>query len=187
MLPFECDRKRYCLCYRFLGDSRAGLEILTKNLEHIIDKEYFVSRHQLPAPRVNLGEKLSQFDRVALNDISDGIASELNEIAIASDVDIEIDDALIPTHPSFSQFSRRDQFNWKYFGGEDFELAGTIAPHHIPRLQELSEQLELPITIIGKVRVKQATEPTVFLKKDGKMSLLYKKGYTHLEKDNGND
>ena len=46
---------------------------------------------------------MSQFDRVALNDISDGIASELNEIAIASDVDIEIDDALIPTHPSFSQ------------------------------------------------------------------------------------
>src|SRR5699024_2548119 len=66
-----------------LGASRAGLELLLTE-KNIDANEELIKIHQLPSPRVGFATSLQRINRVSLNDISDGIANELNEIARAS-------------------------------------------------------------------------------------------------------
>lgn len=61
-----------------------------------------------------------------MNDVSDGLASELNEIAEASRVTIEIEANKLPVHPNLPVL-RKDWLEWVLFGGEDFVLTGTIS------------------------------------------------------------
>src|SRR5690625_825733 len=66
-----------------LGDSRAGLYILQNQL-NLKNKAYFINRHQMPEPRVRFTQSVKHIERITLNDISDGIATEAFEIAKAS-------------------------------------------------------------------------------------------------------
>src|SRR5690625_1342534 len=63
-----------------VGDSQAGFYILM-NQGKYINKDYFIKRHQMPKPRIDFVQQLSHLNRISLNDISDGIASEASEIA----------------------------------------------------------------------------------------------------------
>jgi thiamine-monophosphate kinase len=163
-----------------LGDSRVGLEILTQELEAIAS-DYFIHRHCMPEPRVAFAHALKNINRLALNDISDGIANELAEIAVASGVDLIICDEQIPVHPGFKQFSQNDQYNWKYFGGEDFELVGTVPDSDWDFVQQKAAELDIAVTKIGKVLPKQGKNHQVFINKFGKATPLLKHGYTHLK------
>src|SRR5699024_6271981 len=78
-----------------LGDSGAGLDILLGELK-IENEKFYINRHRKPEPRVTFIQALKEINRLCLNDISDGISSELNEIAKASKVSIIIDDELVP-------------------------------------------------------------------------------------------
>src|SRR5699024_1133679 len=138
-----------------LGDSAAGLHILLNDLS-VIDQSYFKMRHQMPEPRVSFVDRLQSIKRMALIYITDGIANELREIAIASDKNMIVYDKMIPVHTSFKQFDQKQQYQWKYFGGEDFELVGTVAEKDWPILKEASQQIGLRVTKIGNVALKQS-------------------------------
>lgn len=160
-----------------LGDSRLGLHILENNLE-IENRDYFIERHQLPTPRVHFAQALKSIERVALNDISDGIGSELHEIAEASNISIRINDEQIPVHPNLLRFFSEFEEKWKYFGGEDFELVGTVAAQDWSQVQLAAKKFNLPVTAIGDVIIQE--ENPVYVKKGDKISPLKKEGYTHL-------
>jgi len=164
-----------------LGDARAGLEILLHDLE-IENESYFIDRHQMPKPRVDFVNQLHHIKRMALNDITDGIANELFEIGDASDVDIIINDASIPVHHSFHRFSDKEQHNWKYFGGEDFELVGTVSAAKWQELEKVAQQLEMKVSKIGKVYPKQNHHSQVLLQKKNQVIPLKRKGYIHLSR-----
>src|SRR5699024_1409332 len=87
-----------------LGDAQAGFHILTTPDQDYIDKEYYVRRHQMPEPRVAFAQMLKDLPRLALNDISDGIANEASEIATASGVVIDLHAEQLPTAASLTQF-----------------------------------------------------------------------------------
>lgn len=161
-----------------LGDAQAGLQILLHSLS-VEKSDYFIERHRMPTPRVDFSLQSMPIKRMALNDISDGLASELNELAESSDVAIIIDDAKIPVHPYFSQFKKEDQYNWKLFGGEDFELVGTVAPTEWEKLQEIAKSLQLPITKIGYVVSDEKINGNVYIEKDKQTERLKPKGYRH--------
>jgi len=163
-----------------LGDSRAGLEILLQDIE-IDNKEYFIRRHRMPEPRVAFALSLKSLSRVALNDVSDGIANELREIAEASHVDIVIEDEKVPVHPSLKQFSKEQQYQWKLSGGEDFELIGAVSPIHWDIVQAQAKRLELKVTSIGVAHKTQGIEPEVYIKQNGTTQPLLKNGYVHLK------
>src|SRR5690625_1968722 len=91
-----------------LGDSQAGLYILT-HPDNYLDERYYTEKHQMPAPRVTFAKGLNGLPRVALNDISDGIANETAEIAAASHVDITLDADALPVSASFDQFPEKLQ------------------------------------------------------------------------------
>lgn len=161
-----------------LGDSQAGLYLLQQGIV-VADSDYFIRRHQMPSPRINFANNLKAIKRIALNDISDGLGSEINEIAEESQVTIILDDDKIPVHPSYPNFPAELQEKWKYFGGEDFELAGTVSKEDWPHVKEIAERLELSITHIGHVINKE--ENAVYLKRGSAFTPLKKAGYTHLK------
>ncbi len=164
-----------------LGDSQAGLHILN-NRGIFRDEDYYMTRHQMPSPRVEFSQGLQKISRLALNDISDGIASEANEIAEASKVSIMIYEDRLPVHPTFIQFDSELQNKWKLFGGEDFELLGAVPKHDWKNVQQVASQLKVPITKIGYVSSRNSVGQVFLQRKNEKLERLEKKGYNHLSR-----
>lgn len=164
-----------------LGDAALGLHLLQLN-KKIKHSKYFIRKHQQPTPRIEFARKASKINRIALNDVSDGIANELQEISDASNVDIIIDDDTIPISDELKEVRTTKENEWKYFGGEDFELVGTVAESDFAILQSIGEGLDIQVTKIGKVLFKQAKKPQVFVRKQNTISRLENRGYTHLSR-----
>ncbi|MCY8807884.1 thiamine-phosphate kinase [Bacillus atrophaeus] len=161
-----------------LGCSAAGLSLLLEEFSPPVSIEtaHFIKRHKRPEPRVMAGRLCSAFERVALNDISDGLASELNEIAEASSVTIEIEESLLPVRQDLSKLHPQWQ-KWALFGGEDFELTGTISNLEWDLLKEQCKKLCIPIKQIGVVI--ENTGTSVILNTGSQRMALEKKGYNH--------
>ncbi|ALC83821.1 MULTISPECIES: thiamine-phosphate kinase [Bacillus] len=164
----------------YLGSSAAGLSLLYKECKIESDalRQYFLQRHKKPVPRVDVGLICSRYGRVALNDISDGLSSELNEIAEASNVTIEINKEQLPVHPELKKLGSKWE-EWVLFGGEDFELAGTI-PHEVwDDFYKECEAAKIQVYPIGHV-TKQGVSK-VFLNENNHAEILGKKGYNHFK------
>lgn len=165
-----------------LGDSAAGLQLLLANgleFPYELDERFLVQRHQLPTPRVEVGRILSTIDRVALNDISDGLASEVNELAEASSVSILIDEEKIPLSKSITNFKNQNALEWALFGGEDFELVGTASERSWQMIKNECEKNQINITEIGVV--KNGPAQVLLRTKNGKRIPLHKKGFNHFK------
>ena len=84
-----------------------------------------------------------------MNDVSDGLSSEINEIAKASHVEIELFRGKIPISEEAGKLGARlskDPLDWALTGGEDYELIGTISEENLQKLDPL-----LPVSVIGRV------------------------------------
>lgn len=163
-----------------LGDSQAGLYILMNTGGKYQDKSYFVNKHRMPTPRVDFATSLQQIPRMSLNDVSDGIANEAAEIAAASRVSIRLEDDAIPTSSAFCQFPQKLQKDWKYYGGEDFELIGTIPVNDWGYVKKTAQQHGIRVTKIGEV-TNRLKPGSVYFHVNNKIEILPKKGFTHLK------
>lgn len=165
-----------------LGDSRAGLHILQSD-GSFANSNYYIKRHQEPTPRVRFAQALHEVDRVALNDISDGIVSEAAEIAKSSKQNIVLEDELIPVKADFNQFPKRLQTEWKLYGGEDYELLGTVGQHDWKKVQEIGSETNTKVSKVGYVMNHLSENDSigqVYLYKNGKKKVTTKRGYSHL-------
>jgi len=162
-----------------LGDSQAGLYILM-NEGNYVNEEYFIQRHQTPIPRIDFVKSFANIKRIALNDISDGVASEAREIANESQVNIILNIEKIPMSKDFNQFPLHLQNKWKLFGGEDFEILGTVPVKNWPEIKMAGKQTNVQVTKIGYVD-DEKKEGQVFLQESNQIYPLHKQGYTHLK------
>lgn len=164
-----------------LGSSAAGLSLLMNEVDPVktVDTAFFLGRHKMPKPYIDAGQICSSFPRVTLNDVSDGLASELNEIAEASHVTMEIDAAKLPVHTDLSML-RKEWLEWVLFGGEDFVLTGTIPEADWGSFEKQCKEKEIQVTRIGQVKHDQAAG--VILKDNDKQTNLMKKGYNHFKR-----
>lgn len=94
-----------------------------------------------PIPRIELGIALRDLATSCI-DISDGLAQDLSHILDASHVGADIKTDLIPLGGTLE-----DALN----GGDDYELCFTIPKSKEHAINMLSQQLNLPLTIIGSV------------------------------------
>ncbi|WP_067724998.1 thiamine-phosphate kinase [Oceanobacillus damuensis] len=163
-----------------LGDSQAGFHILT-NPGNFIEPEYFIERHRMPVPRVEFASNLKNLSRVALNDISDGIASEANEIADISNVKLTLNEACLPTSPDYDQFPLELQQQWKLYGGEDFELIGTVSVEDWEEVKKIAARTNTKLTKIGYVTETEGKGQVILQRSNKTDVVLEKKGYTHLK------
>lgn len=162
-----------------LGDSAAGLDLLLhkgKDYQYKEFEQYLVKRHQYPEPRVEVGRILSNLTMASLNDVSDGIASEANEIAEASQVMITIDRDSVPISQQLKQYDEQRSIDLALYGGEDYELIGTMPEANWKTIKKQCEQVGISITKIGTV---SKGKPSVLLNNKGTISNIERKGYNH--------
>ncbi|WP_010529422.1 thiamine-phosphate kinase [Lentibacillus jeotgali] len=164
-----------------LGDSAAGFFMLNNPGEYI-DKAFYYHRHWMPSIKAEFASELEFLPRLALNDISDGIANEAIEIAEASQVHLTIYEERLPVSAHFDQFNEDRQLKWKLFGGEDFELIGTVPASSWEDVKRAAELTQTRVTEIGYVESVERSSPEVYLIDRGRTKKrLEKKGYTHLK------
>ncbi|WP_288832240.1 thiamine-phosphate kinase [uncultured Megasphaera sp.] len=155
-----------------LGNSCAGLDVL---LQQERGYEELVKHHQYPQPQLALGRLLVSMNCHCANDISDGLASEANEIAKASGVNLILDKDKIPFSPALEQwcaYAKKDRYRYAFGGGEDYELVFTMAEDDFYRLKKQYDD----VTIIGSV---QPGTGMVLLRDGDKESPLQPQGWTH--------
>jgi thiamine-monophosphate kinase len=170
------------------GLSAAGLHYLLRQEREASMWEPFpagveplVRAHCRPEPQVEAGRLLLASGVCgALNDISDGLASELWEIAEASGLGITLRQHLIPVDRNLLDYAmtvNADPWQWILYGGEDYALVGTVRAGHAERLKETFAQAGLAFHPIGEVD--GGRHGVVMIAPDGAVSVLPKKGYNH--------
>ena len=156
-----------------VGDSAAGLAAILHQCN--TDFPGLTKRHRRPEAQIQLGKILREAGATSLNDISDGLSQELNEIAAASRVIINLDKDKIPLSEETIRLGKRlgtDSLNWAFTGGEDYELAGTMSRKNWEKIKGIH-----PVTKIGIVCDKGAGQ--VFVKSKNEKVLMIPKGYDH--------
>lgn len=158
-----------------IGNAALGLKILQGALKP--KSKYLVSRYHTPEPRIALGKALSGAATSCI-DISDGLMADAAHIAQTSGVRMEIKKQSIPLSSVAQEFVKADAYLFVDIiaGGDDYELLFTAPPSKAAFLRRLSEQLNLPLTKIGRV-----TSGKGIVLLDGSLQPipLPKMGYTH--------
>ncbi|MGI9536372.1 MAG: thiamine-phosphate kinase [Desulfocapsaceae bacterium] len=117
-----------------LGSAAAGLEICrTPALFESFTKDELqplINKHLNPTPRLWLGQELAASGMVgAMQDISDGIATDLAHICRQSGVGAEIEASLLPGSEVLERVCHHldsNPIDLKVAGGEDYELVFTV-------------------------------------------------------------
>lgn len=159
----------YCL------DQLMGRENRTDN-KHLQKLKAYLE----PTPQVEAGRILARSGmRIALNDVSDGLASEAKEIADASHVSIVIDWDKVPKESFIENEPVERQKDWVLYGGEDFQLVGTVSLENFQLLEQIFNKKGLHIFKIGTVGNESGQ---VFLQEGSnrKRKRLVRTGYDHL-------
>ena len=112
-----------------LGKSDAGLWILMNHPEEAKRFPRLVEYHLAPKICEDAGAQLvKQGVRGACMDISDGLSSEVNHLALSSGVSIEIDEQKLPIDPDVLEMCEYFGLSPHHFalnGGEEYELLFT--------------------------------------------------------------
>lgn len=156
-----------------LGDSAAGLELL----QHKVGgSETLVRAHLTPKPQIAAGQAAAALGATAMDDISDGISSEANEIAAASQKGMRIYAADIPLSEDLLQYAAsvgRDPLEYALFGGEDYQLLITMPP---AAARNFCCSQPGGAKIIGEVIERPGVS---LIKSDGSISQLLPQGFNH--------
>jgi thiamine-monophosphate kinase len=177
-----------------LGCSAAGLDYLLErslpaeqwpHVEKGSSEARLIAAHCRPEPQVEAGQLLQQSKVCgALNDVSDGLASEAWEIAEASGVGIDLIEDRIPIADELMAYAQRvekDALNYILYGGEDYQLIGTMQAEHAIEMQIKFKEAGRSLYIIGYVNAEDAGVRLV--QSSGYVVPIEKKGYNHLRKD----
>lgn len=166
----------------WLGGSSAGLEVQQRDVViSPFSRAVLVDCHQRPKPRVDLGRVAAQCGVRALNDISDGLASELNEVAQSSGIRCRVEAERIPVRPEVKELARvtgTRALDYALFGGEDYELVGAAPRDAFARLLAMAGAIGVPVHAIGKCEEGDG----VVLRDEGRLEVLQPKGYNHFER-----
>ena len=140
-----------------LGNGRAGLRLFQENIEGFekVKKSYLEPNAQLEsalnvAPFVN-----------AMEDVSDGLASEIKHICDESKCGAIIFKDKIPIRNEVRIAAKKlgeDEYDYALFGGEDFELVYTVQNDKLGKIDgflvgEIIKNRELRISFKGKEKV----------------------------------
>ena len=169
-----------------LGDSRAGIDVHLKkpDLDPAVE-EYLINRHFYPTPRVNeVRAALCGGTISAADDISDGLASEIHEVASASGVGAVIWYDALPVSGPLLQLSRLtgvDVADYCLFGGEDFEILFTSPPGDVERIAfAVKNATNTNVTVVGKILPENEG---ISLLRGNELIKLEKKGFDHFARE----
>jgi thiamine-monophosphate kinase len=164
-----------------LGDAAAGLRCLDSSDArarlHAPDAhENLIARLMRPTPRMAAGMALRGLASACI-DVSDGLLADLGHIAACSGVGIEVDAATLPASSALlALFDGVERIALQASGGDDYELAFTIAPTHAEDIQRDLARIGCGATRIGRV----VAEPGVrLIDANGVAIVLRQPGWQH--------
>jgi len=125
-----------------LGDAGRALDLLKQQL---MPDSAILSRLNRPIPRVEVGLKLREISRCAM-DISDGLVLDLTRLCLASGVGAKIYANQLPFSASLQKLSLLESWQYALTAGDDYELLFTL-PERYPE----KEIAGVKITQIGEI------------------------------------
>jgi thiamine-monophosphate kinase len=120
-----------------LGRSAAGLALLEAGRAEAEDPAEpgglagLVASHRRPRPPYPRGPEAADLGATSMIDISDGLLADVNHVADASGVLIDVETARLPVDPALPAAAKAlgtDWLRWVLTGGEDHALAATFPP-----------------------------------------------------------
>lgn len=171
-----------------LGDSRAGLEILTHRGKNRFRTrsltDFLVKRHLFPIPRVELGKWLSEKKWAsAMIDISDGFASDIRHLCEKSGVGVRFAPEKFPVSRALREYcriKRRNPAVYSVAGGEDFELLFSIPNSRCGVFRAAARRKGVRVYPIGKIV--QRKEGIFGINSRNQPVPLTAKGFEHFSK-----
>ena len=109
---------------------------------------------ECPEPRVALGQRLLGVAHAAI-DISDGLTQDLSHVLKASNVGAVIDIDCVPVHRELDVFDAPLRQQAVLHGGDVYELCFTAPTQARATIEQMSRELDLPLTRIGQVCAEQ--------------------------------
>ena len=104
-----------------------------------------------PQPRLGVGRWLVESGvATAMIDVSDGLVQDLGHLCAESGVGIVVRSDAVPRSAAYRRVCGIDPA-LALHGGEDYELAFTVAPRHGWRLEAAGARLECQMTHVGEV------------------------------------
>ncbi len=165
-----------------LGASAAGLRIILNPglRSKVKDADRLEKAHFLPEPRIREGRILAKLGIHALEDISDGLASEIKHICEASMVGARINLSKVPIArgvEKVAELTGERAIDIALSGGEDYGLVFT-APIEIQKEIEKSfAGIGIKVTAIGEILDK--SQGITVVDWSGNVKPLEISGYTH--------
>ena len=171
-----------------IGDARLTLAALRHEM-NLSDSDLKQIEHRMhnPTPRVELGMKIRGIASAAL-DISDGLLGDLQHILKQSQVSAEVYLDQLPKSETLQKQSEAMQNQFAACGGDDYEICFTAPIQKRSAIDEISKELNLPLTRIGRITEKLgAVEKINLLNKNGDLldeikSAALMKSFDHFAK-----
>jgi thiamine-monophosphate kinase len=135
-----------------------------------------VRRYRLPQPRNALAKAILRYASAAL-DISDGLAGDLDKLCRRSNVAAEIDVRRVPLSKAarVALAAEPALVDTVLTGGDDYEIALTIAPKKLAAFRRAAEAAGVPVAEIGRIKRGEGAD---FLQ-NGKSLAFARAGYSH--------
>jgi thiamine-monophosphate kinase len=168
-----------CYVSGTLGDAALALAAI-EGLVELSDEHSEICRQALeaPLPQVELGQRLVKVGNACI-DISDGLVADVAHIANQSDVSITIDVDAVPLSSAYQAFlDSGGHLDFALNGGDDYQLAFTAPTDNRQTIEQISIELGITLTRIGKVIAK--TQQAVMLRQNNSSyALAVNAGYEH--------
>ena len=148
----------------YLGDSKAGLHLILKNIPADSDElRNLLRAHLRPVPHLLEGRFLGQHPAVkAAIDTSDGLSSDLGHIAEESSVGAMLYSDKIPVSRDLNAFCEQfgfDPVDYALSGGEDYTLLCTVSPEEAAEVADAFQRMfNRPLFRIGAITDKKRME-----------------------------
>jgi thiamine-monophosphate kinase len=164
-----------------LGGASAALCLLEDPTLILNDaglRRALLERQLSPRPQIEAGRRLALAGATAMIDVSDGLAADLAHVAASSSVLIQIEADQVPVQPGVPEVAKiagRQATGMVLGGGEDFELAVTLAPGDLASAVSALAEIGVSLTPIGRV-----CEGEGVIAFEGGAELQLSPGYEHL-------
>ncbi|MNP19426.1 Thiamine-monophosphate kinase [compost metagenome] len=156
-----------------VGEAGGALELVLGRQQAAPDiAEPLLARYWSPQPQLAFGQALRGKATAAL-DVSDGLLADCGHISRASGVALLIEAERLPVSAALETLLGAERaLQQKLGAGDDYVLAFTLPPHHLPELQAQWPQM----AVIGRV---EAGEGVRVLDKLGQDITPRQGGYLH--------
>ena len=135
---------------------------------------------EYPRPRLALGRSIRGMATACI-DVSDGLVADLGHVLEQSGKGAEIELGALPPVDSLAALDAEQRWQLQIAGGDDYELCFTINPADVGRLDAVSGETGVQLSIIGRI----TASGIVLRKPGGGVYSQMAEGYQHFSARNG--